>query len=117
MNQFSPNNPSDRLYSAKAKITYYFEKKYGVNLACFSTHGSHDDALYNTGSPIDGSATGSPNNAGYILELNYLPRRDMRLVLQYTGYKKFNGARQNYDGFGRNAADNNTWYLLAWLMF
>lgn len=116
-NQFSPNNPSDRLYSAKAKITYYFEKKYGVNLAYFSTHGSNDDALYNTGSPINGSSTGSPNNAGYILELNYLPRRDMRLVLQYTGYKKFNGASKNYDGFGRNAADNNTWYLLAWLMF
>jgi hypothetical protein len=38
-------------------------------------------------------------------------------MLQYTGYRKFNGVRRNYDGFGRDATDNNTLYLLAWLMF
>jgi hypothetical protein len=32
-------------------------------------------------------------------------------------YSKFNGASNNYDGFGRNASDNNTFYLLGWLMF
>jgi hypothetical protein len=32
-------------------------------------------------------------------------------------YTKFNGARNNYDGSGRNASDNNTLYLLAWLVF
>jgi len=38
-----------------------------------------------------------------------------KLALQYTMYGKFNGARSNYDGYGRDAADNNTLYLLAWL--
>jgi hypothetical protein len=32
-------------------------------------------------------------------------------------YQKFNGAETNYDGYGRNASDNNTLYLLIWLMF
>ena len=30
---------------------------------------------------------------------------------------KFNGASSNYDGNGRNAKDNDTLYLLAWLAF
>lgn len=110
-------NGNDKLAAFRAKLTYYFEKKYGVNMAYFNVHGTLDPGLYNTGDPVSGSANGSPNSSGYILELNYLPRRDMRLVLQYTGYRKFNGASRNYDGFGRNARDNNTLYLLAWLMF
>jgi hypothetical protein len=80
-------------------------------------HGNADDGLYNSGDPVSGSSSASPDSAGYIAELNYLPRRDVRLMLQYTGYRKFNGVRRNYDGFGRDATDNNTLYLLAWLMF
>jgi hypothetical protein len=45
-----------------------------------------------------------------------LPRRDLRLAVQYTAYREFNGARTNYDGFGRSAKDDNTWYLVLWLM-
>ncbi len=37
--------------------------------------------------------------------------------LQYTIYNKFNGAHSDYDGFGRNASDNNTLYFLIWLAF
>ena len=32
-------------------------------------------------------------------------------------YNEFNGAHSDYDGFGRDASDNNTLYFLAWLMF
>jgi hypothetical protein len=53
-------------------------------------------------------ANGSPSTSGYIVELDWLPRRDMRLALQYTGCRTFNGASTNYDGFGRNARDNDT---------
>lgn len=111
------NNAVDTLRSGRFKLTYYFEKRYGATIAYFSTRGSADIGLYNSGSPIDGSATGSPNSAGIIVEANFLPKRDVRLLLQYTGYQKFNGARKNYDGFGRNAKDNNTLYLLSWWMF
>jgi hypothetical protein len=37
-----------------------------------------------------------------------------QFALQYTFYSRFNGARHNYDGSGRSAADNNTLYLLLW---
>ena len=48
--------------------------------------------------------------------MNWLPRRDVRLLLQYTTYRDFNGGRTNYDGFGRNASDNNTLFLMGWIM-
>jgi hypothetical protein len=111
------SNPSDRLYALRGKATYYYDKTYGINLARFSIHGTPDSGLYNTGDAITGSGNGSPNSSGYILEFNYLPRRDIRLMLQFTGYDKFNGARNDYDGFGRRASDNDTVYLLGWFMF
>lgn len=40
----------------------------------------------------------------------------VKISLQYTIYNKFNGASSNYDGFGRDASDNNTLYALVWAM-
>jgi hypothetical protein len=111
------SNSSNHLSSFKAKATYYYDQKYGATLAYFRTMGSADDGLYNSGQLITGSISGSPNTSGYVIELNWLPRRDMRIALQYTGYREFNGARRNYDGFSRDAKDNDTLFLLAWLMF
>jgi hypothetical protein len=54
---------------------------------------------------------------GYITEINYLPWLNVKLQLQYVGYSKFNGAKTNYDGSGRNASDNNTIYALVWLAY
>ena len=110
------SNPSDRLRTFKGKVTYYYDQKYGATLAYFRTTGNADDALYNTGEAVTGSASGSPKTSGYIVEVDWLPRRDVRLLLQYTGYRDFNGSRTNYDGFGRNAKDNNTLFLMAWIM-
>jgi hypothetical protein len=111
------SNSSNRLSSFKAKATYYYDQKYGATLAYFRTTGSADDGLYNSGQPITGSISASPNTSGYVIELNWLPRRDVRISLQYTGYREFNGARRDYDGFARNAIDNDTLFLMAWLMF
>ncbi|RFP09068.1 cytochrome C [Duganella sp. BJB488] len=111
------SNSRDKLYEFRAKATYYFEKKYGINLSRFDIHGSVDSGLYNTGDSITGSASGSPDSSGCIVEFNYLPRRDIRLMLQFTHYDKFNGAKRNYDGFGRAATANDTIYLLGWFMF
>jgi len=58
-----------------------------------------------------------PDTRGIILELDYLPMPQVKLSVQYTWFLEFNGARFNYDGSGRNASDNNTLYLLAWLVF
>ncbi len=93
----------------------------GGGLQYFQTRGDADFLRYNDGEmmamPVMGSANGSPNNKGWVAELNFLPRQDIKFALRYTGYTQFNGASNNYDGFGRDASDNNSLYLLTWLMF
>jgi hypothetical protein len=111
------SNPSNVLKTFKGKLTYYFDREYGATVGYFRMTGTADDALYNTGDAVTGSANASPNTSGYVLELDWLPRRDMRIAAQYTTYRKFNGASTDYDGFGRDARDNDTLFLLAWLMF
>jgi hypothetical protein len=111
------DNPSSTLKTAKAKASYYYQRKYGATLAYFSTTGDVDNARFNNGTPIIGSANGSPDSRGFIYELDYVPIQNIKLSLQYTAYRKFNGAGTNYDGAGRNAGDNNTFYLLGWFMF
>ncbi len=110
----TPANPNDTLATWKVKATYYHDRKYGGTVALFSTSGSSDAGLY--GSDTDGNAR-RPDNRGYILELDYLPIQNVRLMLQYTGYTKFDGAATNYDGNGRNAKDNNTLFLNVWVAF
>jgi hypothetical protein len=88
----------------------------------FSIDGNSDPLLYS------GSLTGSPRSDGVVLQANYLPfnklggpsfwpRSNVKLSLQYTIYNRFDGARTNYDGSGRNARDNNTLYAEAWIAF
>jgi len=110
------SNPTDSLHTFRGKLTYYYDQKYGATIQYFRTTGTVDDALYDTGEPVTGSANGSPRTSGIVAELDWLPRRDLRLMLQYTAYREFNGARSDYDGFGRNAKDNNTLYFLLWWM-
>ncbi len=107
-------NVNNRLNSLNSKLTYYYQTKYGASLGYQRTQGSSDAGLYTTGQAVSGSASGSPNSSAVILELNWLPWRDRRFTLQYTSYQKFNGAKTDYDGFGRNAKDNNTLYFLMW---
>jgi hypothetical protein len=38
-------------------------------------------------------------------------------LLDRAAYRDFNGSRTNYGCFGRDAKDNNTVLLMAWLMF
>jgi hypothetical protein len=111
------SNPRNRLSSLAAKLTYYYQTRYGATLSYQRVSGDADAALYGSGEAVFGSAQGRPDSAAVILELNWLPWRDRRFTLQYTAYQKYNGASTNYDGFGRNARDNNTLYLVAWFAF
>jgi hypothetical protein len=44
----------------------------------------------------------------------WLPLQYVRVGLQYTAYNTYSGASSNYDGFGRNASDNNSLFLYVW---
>jgi hypothetical protein len=112
-------NRSDYLDQFMIHGHYYYKAGFGTlggSLGFFSTTGSKDRFLYSP-APIDGSRTGNPDSRGFILEADYLPMKAVKLSLQYTIYTKFNGSGTNYDGFGRDASDNNTLYALIWLMF
>lgn len=111
------SNSSATLKTFKTDAHYWFKRQWGGGLQYFDVRGSADDLRYNTGEAVMGSATGSPNSKGYIAELNYLPWQNSKLALRYTAYRQFNGASNNYDGFGRNAKDNNSVFLLGWFLF
>ena len=99
--------------------SYVYQRKYGATLGYFSITGNADANLYMMDEVV-GSRTGTPDTKGYVAEINYLPeshKLHIKYALQYTAYSKFNGASTDYDGFGRNASDNNTVYLLANFMF
>ena len=112
-------NPSNSLNTTRLWATYYYRRKIGGTLAYFSTTGSTDTGLYPaTASPgVVGSASGSPDTRGWMAEVNYLPWLNVKISAQYVAYNKFNGGGSNYDGFGRNASDNNSVYLLLWFAY
>jgi hypothetical protein len=109
-------NSSDTLNTAKLAVNYYYRRKIGGSVGFFNTTGSTDVGLYAPGA-VGGSANGSPSSRGYIFDVNYLPFLNVKLQLQYVAYSKFNGGSSNYDGSGRSASDNNTFYLLGWFNF
>ncbi len=115
-------NGSDSLTEFKGTVDYLWGKTYGFAAQYFVTNGSSDALAYST------SQTGSPDSNGEILQLNFLPlnkgtgpsfwpRSNVKFSLQYTIYNRFDGSVTNIDGAGRNARDNNTLYLEAWIAF
>ncbi len=112
-------NSSDNLDMFRINANYYCRSSWGTlggTLGYFCIFGDKDPLLYSPGE-LSGSRTGSPESDGFILEGVYVLKDQYKFSLKYTIYNRFNGSGSNYDGFGRNASDNNTLYLLAWLMF
>lgn len=113
-------NARNTLTTTRLTGTYYYKRKLGGTLAWFSTSGTIDALLYAPDSSPVGvvtSANGSPDTNGWMAELNYVPWLNTKFSLQYTAYSKFNGGSSNYDGFQRNASDNNSVYALLWFAF
>ena len=116
------SNRSDHLWTAKANLDYLYDKTYGGAVGWFYADGSDDLALYS------GSINGSPLSDGIVLQANWLPfnkgggpgfwpKSNVKFSAQYLIYNRFNGRRSNFDGSGRNASDNDTLYLEAWIAF
>ncbi len=114
-------NSSNTLWTASIAGSYLFDKTYGFDIQYFRIGGSKDATLY-------GSRNGSPNTDRWVFQLDYLPfnksggphfwpASNVKISLEYTLYPQFNGTHRNFDGSGRNAYDNNTLYLSAWIDF
>lgn len=112
----TPANPTDHLITTRLRAAYQYQRRYGLGLQLFETRGDVDPGLYAPGS-VSGSANGSPESRGYLLELTWNPIQNMHVIAQYTGFSRFNGGGTNYDGQGRNASDNNTAFFDLWFAY
>jgi hypothetical protein len=117
---------NQHLSTVRVNASYYVAQKYGLTAGVFNTSGTTDGTRY-AANPVDGSANGSPNSSGYVMQVDYTPFgtdytgtskwMNLRVGLQYTGYMEFNGRSSNYDGSGRDASDNNTIQVFTWFAF
>ncbi len=129
-------NPSDKTNALRAKLTYVYQAKYGGSLSFFNvtgnantlnqTSGYDSTSLITTDDPggtgitstrVNGNLSGNPATRGFTYEAFWTPIQYARVGVQYTAYNKFNGASDNYDGFGRNAKDNNTLRFYIWAAY
>ncbi len=116
---FSSGEASDDSHSLNTlnlNGTYHLGTAAAFSIGGFNTSGDKDQLLY-APNPVDGSANGSPDSRGYVVQATYLPWQNTQFTLEYVGYSKFNGSDNNYDGNGRDASDNNTVYLAAWFVW
>jgi hypothetical protein len=109
-------NSFNTVDAVKVNGVFYTPNRIGIAGGYFSTTGSADAGLYTPGD-VTGFAANSPNSAGIIGELSFMPWLNTRFGAQYVAYTKFNGGTTGYDGAGRSASDNNTLYVYTWLMF
>ena len=105
------SNAKNTLQTFRVNASAYSAGRVGLTVGYFNTWGTNDLLRY------AGSTIGSPKGDGFIAELSLLPWLNTRFELQYVFYNNFDGASKNYDGSGRNAHDNNTLYLLSWVVF
>lgn len=121
------SNASNYLTHFRIAAAYYWNNTYGFTLAYNSITGSADSTLYSPAS-LSGSANGSPNTQTIVAQVDWTPFGNdtthrgypwlnVRVGLQYRHYLQFNGGTANYDGFGRNASDNDTLMLFTWWAF
>ena len=123
-------NSSDTLRMFRAKATYAYHARFGGSLSYFDVSGTSNPALQtsafdpaNPGQLLEGSEgvtgnlAGNPGTRAWTAGAFWTPVQYARVGLEYTAFTRFNGASTNYDGFGRNARDNNTVFLYVWGAF
>ncbi len=131
-------SPKSNLNQIRLTASYWYQHTYGLTLGWQYIWGPANPVLYQsptfddagtllTGNAISGSANNKPSSNAFIIEADWVPFgkdgswgspwANLKLGIQYTLYTQFNGGGKNYDGFGRNAGDNNTLFLFAWMAF
>jgi len=107
------DNLNDDLNTFRADATFIYKREYSGSLGYFSTTGKTDATLYGD------NRTGKPDSSGLTAELAWMPWLNTKLAVDYTAYTKFDGASKDYSlvDTGRNASDNNTLFVYAWLIF
>jgi hypothetical protein len=121
-------NAEDTNRTLRAKVTYVYRAKYGGSVGYFTLRGTTntlnqtagydpDTLALTSDDPVGANLTGNPSTQGWTLEAFWTPFQYVRFGAQYTMYDKYNGAAHNYNGFGRNASDNNSLFVFAWFAY
>ncbi|MES2958944.1 MAG: hypothetical protein V4792_12190 [Pseudomonadota bacterium] len=111
-------NARNRFDNLRLSASYLYAKRYSAAVGVFRRSGSTDPLFF-------GTANGKPDSAGIQLDgfiINpffppppWHPDMRTRIGVGYTHYTRFDGAKSNYDGSGRDASDNDTVFLyLLW---
>lgn len=134
-NPLANTNADDTTHLLRAKLTYVYQARYGGSVGFFNLTGSTNTASQSSGFSADtlaitsdsaalapsqrvgGNLSGNPATRGMTLEAFWTPVQYVRIGAQYTVYSRYNGASQNYDGFDRNAHDNNSLFLYLWAAY
>ncbi len=117
-------NTTDRLNLFRAKASYVYRAKYGGSLSYYNLSGSYN-SLNQMGIPgdltagglnnsVSSNVTGKPDTVAWIPEVFWIPVQNARVGMQYSMFTKYQGAKNNYDGWGRNAKDNDALFLYVW---
>jgi len=109
-------NLNNHLNEFNINGSLFFKKGFMFTTGYFNTVGSSDNGLYAPGE-VNGSNNALPNSNGLRTQFDFLPWENTKFSVQYFSYGKFNGSKTNYDGFGRDASDNNMLYLQLWFAF
>jgi len=109
-------NLHNTLNTTRVNASFEPNARYEATLGYFATTGTRDSVLYAPG-VLTGSRTGRPSTNGLIEELDLNFWQNTRLAIQGTEFANFNGAARSYDGFDRQAWNNNTLYVLLWIAF
>jgi hypothetical protein len=105
------SQPTDRLQTWRANVSASWEDTYTLNARYFVDIGTTDATIF-------GTETGSPNSAGYIVEVDWAPNGkpgasflpnwlNVKFSAQYVGYTRFNGQVAG-------ASSNNDIFFSAW---
>ena len=136
-NPLANTNAVDTTNVLRAKLSYVYQAKVGGSLGFFNQTGSRNTLNQSSGfdaglgiitsdpnvatttasQRVAGNLLGSPATRGLTFEAFWMPLQNVRVGAQYTAYSLFNGASHNYDGFGRNARDNNSIFLYVWAAY
>jgi len=122
-NGFSDKSEAN-LRSYQLSASYIYDRHISLTGAYFNLQGSKDATYW-------GTTNGKPNSDGFSFDLAYIPYAyggpgewpwlNARFGVLYTHWNKFDGVSSNIDGASappyRNARDNDTTFLYAWIDF
>ena len=111
-------NRRNRLDNLKVSASYLYAKRYSTTAGYFRRRGSSDAQFFAT-------RTGRPDTDGWQLDAfminplfpppSWHPGMRTRLGITYTHFTRFDGAKSDYDGSGRDASANDTTFVyLLW---